>query len=153
MRIAISISGALSLAGCTGAATDDATASDNSITDSVPRGMIAFFNTDACPKQWTDVSAEWNGRYVVMGVDGRGRTVGEALAPGENRVTGDHGHNVGETINAPRAEGDNRSALWGDDGYQERTLRAGPALPRNEGETVRPGTNAPYVTLRACAKG
>jgi hypothetical protein len=116
------------------------------------QGMVAFFNTDACPRGWSDVPSAWQGRYAVMTGDGQGQMVGQALAPGENRVTGDHGHSVGSAITAPRESRDNNSALWGDNGYVERPLNAGSAVPRNAGETVRPGTNAPYVRLRACER-
>ena len=118
----------------------------------VPRDMVGYFNTDVCPKGWANVGENWNGRYVVMGREGRGQTVGEALRPGENRVTGDHGHSVGIATTPPRGSADNNSALWGDNGFIPRPLEAGSATPRNSGETVRPGTNAPYVTLKACTK-
>ena len=114
----------------------------------VPRDMIAFFDTDACPKGWVAVADDWNGRYVVMSNEGRGQLVGEALSPGENRVTGDHGH-AGSAIEI-RPNVDNRSAD-DDNGVSPYAVSLGSATPRNASETVRSGTNAPYVTLRACA--
>lgn len=115
-----------------------------------PRGMVAFYNLTSCPRGWTE-AAEWNGRYVVAG-GVAGQLVGQPLAPGENRVTGDHGHSVGQAFHGARENRDNRTALYGDYGYVERPLTAGGATPRNPGETVTAGTNAPYVTLRACQK-
>jgi hypothetical protein len=115
----------------------------------VPRDMVAFFNTDACPAGWAAVSGDWNGRYVVIGNEGRGRLVGEALSPGENRVTGDHGH-AGDAIRV-RTNVDNASAD-DDHGWNVVADVTDSATPRNAGETVKPGTNAPYVKLRACAK-
>lgn len=128
-----------------------------------PRDMVAFFNSDVCPNGWSDVSADWQGRYVVIGRDDRGQTVGEALAAAENRATGGHGHTVtpgSRSVLVPRAncnvDNSCRRTGYYDSGdaffeNENAQLSVGAATPR-PGETVRPGTNAPYVTLRACAK-
>ncbi len=115
----------------------------------MPRDMVAYFDADACPKGWGGVTGDWNGRYVVISNEGRGQLVGEALSPGENRVTGDHGH-AGSAVEI-RSNIDNRSAD-DDSGVSPFAVTLGSATPRNATETVRPGTNAPYVTLRACTK-
>lgn len=119
----------------------------------VPRDMVAFFNTDACPKGWAAVPQDWQGRYVVVG-ENRGQMVGQALDAGENRVTGDHAHNVGQAFAPPNnCRVDNSCAEYKDYGFGSRPLNVGSAVARNSGETVKPGTNAPYVALKACAKG
>lgn len=115
----------------------------------VPRDMVGFFNTEGCPQGWAAVTGDWNGRYVVMGNEGRGQLVGEALSPGENRVTGDHGH-AGRLIDRQGRRED--ASADDDNGWSYADVNVGAATPRNQGETVRPGTNAPYVTLRACTR-
>lgn len=118
-----------------------------------PRDMVGLFNADTCPMGWAEVPADWQGRYVVMVGEGRGQMVGMALTPGENRVTGDHGHNVGQAFAPPNnCKINNSCAEYKDYGFGVRPLNAGSAIARNSGETVKPGTNAPYVALRACSK-
>jgi hypothetical protein len=53
----------------------------------VPEGAIMFFNSASCPDGWSDVT-DAQGRYIVgLQDEGTiGATVGEALAPQENRM-------------------------------------------------------------------
>ena len=115
----------------------------------VPRDMVGFFNAAACPKGWTASPGNWNGRYVVMTGEGNGQLVGEALSPGENRATGDHNH--GGQAMTLTASIDNYSG-GADSGHSHRAAGDGSAKPARAGDTVKPGTNAPYVTLRGCTK-
>jgi hypothetical protein len=62
---------------------------------SVPANMIAFFPDSACPSGWEEYTTA-RGRYIV-GLPlsgGVAATVGTALSNGENRASGQHGHNV-----------------------------------------------------------
>lgn len=115
----------------------------------IPSDMVGYFNSSACPKGWAEVSEAWRGRYVVISTEGSGQTVGEALSPGENRVTGDHGH-AGRLIDRQGRRED--ASADDDNGWSYADATVGAATPRKSGETVRPGTNAPYVMLRACTK-
>lgn len=129
----------------------------------VPDGMVAFFERDSCPTAWgwKEVQDEWVGRYVVIEKASWGTTRGTALEPGENRPAGDHRHVVPSSFyggNCPTdpkgkcirsaASGFGRAAR---NSGNAQVLNPQEADPKKK-EMIKPGTNAPYVTLRACVK-
>lgn len=121
---------------------------------SAPQGMVSFFQKAKCPLGWSDVSAAWQGRYVVIAGNSFGEMVGTPLSPGENRVTGDHDHSGSIAFmggNCP-VQPTGKCANWADSGIGRVPVTIGRARALNPGETIKPGTNAPYVTLRACVK-
>lgn len=116
--------------------------------------MVAFFGSNACPNGWADVSKAWQGRYVVISSQSYGTQVGTALSSGENRPTGDHVHGAPVSFyggNCPTNPTGN-CVRWADAGAGRAPRDAGPAKAINADETIVPGTNAPYVTLKACVK-
>jgi hypothetical protein len=115
-----------------------------------PAGMVAFFQRGSCPSGWTDVSASWHGRYVVIAENSFGTLVGTPLSAGENRPTGDHGHVTPEAFYGGNCNSD-MCGTWGG-GFRRGPLNVTTTTAKHPGETIRPGTNAPYVTLRACVK-
>lgn len=137
VTFAVTVTAAILVAGCT----------------HIPRETVSFFNLDSCPRGWADVNESWRGRYVVMATGSTGHIVGEALSPGENRVTGDHGHaGTAIAITGPREDATADRDGGGGVGWSYREVSPDSAERRSAGETVRPGTNAPYVMLRACTK-
>ncbi len=146
----ILIGSAVAVAGL-GALTAATTATTQSGT---PAGMISFFASNSCPSGWNDVSSAWRGRYVVIASQGYGSQVGTALTDGENRPTGDHGHGSPVSFfgGACPTNPTGNCVRWADAGAGRGPRSVGGAQALNQGETIVQGTNAPYVTLKACAK-
>ena len=120
----------------------------------VSAGMVSFFASNSCPNGWSDVSSAWKGRYVVIASQSYGTQVGTALSQGENRPTGDHGHGAPVSFyggSCPTNPTGN-CVRWAEAGAGRAPRDVGGARALNQGETIVPGTNAPYVTLKACAK-
>ena len=120
----------------------------------VPPGLVSHFANDTCPEGWTNASNDWQGRYLVVAGTTPRAMVGEALREGENRVTGDHGHGAGSVAVLNNCNSDDDCVPYADSG-KWRTApnhQVSSATPRGATETVRPGTNAPYVALRTCIK-
>lgn len=120
----------------------------------LPAGMVSFFDR-SCPSGWADVSSNWKGRYIV--VDDRvGATVGSALNAGENRPTGDHTHGAPVSFyggSCPTNPTGN-CVRWAEAGAGRgpRSVGGAQTIYPDQGETIVAGTNAPYVTLKACVK-
>ena len=158
------------LAGATGPAGRDATASGSGGT---PAGMVAFFDAASCPSGWSEHAAA-RGRYVVgLNPGGAlGGTGGSPLGDREDRAAGQHGHTIQDPGHSHavwqvgyrlRVPGTN--SLAGNTGFPQTLLppAEGDNAVRNPiqlgttGITVNPnsapaGTNAPYVQLLACRK-
>jgi len=120
----------------------------------VPAGMVSFFASNSCPSGWNDVSNAWKGRYVVIAHQSYNTQVGTALTNGENRPTGDHTHGAPVSFfggNCPTNPTGN-CVRWADAGVGRAPRPTGPVVTLNPGETIASGTNAPYVTLKACVK-
>jgi hypothetical protein len=108
----------------------------------VPAGAVMFFNLNACPSGWTELTAA-RGRYVV-GLNAGGslaNTVGSALNNVENRPVGQHGHVVDRTDYTP--VGSKIRAATGS--------VPGGSFPTSQAGNVA-GTNAPYIQLLVCGK-
>lgn len=120
----------------------------------LPAGMVAFFDGPNCPAGWSDAARAWRGRYLVVAADRAGAMVGTALAPSENRPTGEHTHTGAISFyggSCPTQPTGN-CVRWAEAGAGRGPRPTGGAQPMNDGETIVPGTNAPYVELRACVK-
>ncbi|WP_334161027.1 hypothetical protein [Phenylobacterium sp.] len=113
----------------------------------VPKGMVAFFQLNQCPRGWEDIPPNWQGRYLVatVGAEAPGQVVGEALAPRENRAAGAHTHAAGTAFVGGNCT-DGKCAGWSETGIERRPLTT------NAGAGLKAGTNAPYVALRACVR-
>jgi hypothetical protein len=144
----IMIGGAVALAGVA-TLTAATTATQQS---ALPAGMVSFFDRN-CPSGWNDVSSNWRGRYIVVG-DRVGSTVGTALGANENRPTGDHTHGAPVSFyggSCPTNPTGN-CVRWAEAGAGRGPRQVGGVVALNQDETVVAGTNAPYVTLKACVK-
>lgn len=133
---------------------------DGSWQQAVPQNAVLFFEA-ACPTGYTDQSATYGGRTVVIVPAGGtlSATVGTALTNGENRPTGVHNHGVTDPghIHGLR----NQQTLAGGGlglevtmniagfAYQSESAVTGISIQNSAGVA---GTNAPYVQLRACKK-
>lgn len=144
----IMIGGAVALTGLA-TLTAATTAANQS---ALPAGMVSFFDRN-CPSGWNDVSSGWKGRYIVVG-DRVGTQVGTALTHGENRPTGDHGHGAPVSFygGACPTNPTGNCVRWAEAGAGRAPRDVGGARALYEGETIVQGTNAPYVTLKACVK-
>ncbi|MET0273417.1 MAG: hypothetical protein ABW360_10535 [Phenylobacterium sp.] len=118
------------------------------IPSDLPRGMVAFFQLNGCPRGWADAPATWQGRYVVATIGGEapGQVVGDALASRENRPAGAHTHTTGVAFTGGNCS-DGKCARWGGNGAIQRN-----PLRTDGGDGLKAGTNAPYVALRACVR-
>ncbi|HTJ46018.1 MAG TPA: hypothetical protein VL463_28130 [Kofleriaceae bacterium] len=110
--------------------------------DGVPPGMVSFFATPACPAGWVPAEVA-SGRLVIAVNDpiAVGHTVGDALAPAEDRT---HAHAIGGAISLPgksisAADGNNDSG--GASGSRTIAGTAG-AAP----------SGLPFVQLTACVR-
>lgn len=123
----------------------------------MPKGMVAFFNLEECPRGW-DFYAGAEGRYVVGILQGSrsqqkesvGKTAGERLGDLENRSTGSHSHLLSGAV------------ITGCSPGNPVNVQTGSCQPNDHGVSVvagtaassggPDGTNAPYVQLLACEK-
>lgn len=117
----------------------------------IPQGMVAFFELPNCPPGWRPVQRAWQGRYFVAAQDSIGTMVGTALTPGENRPTGEHGH--AGSVAFYGGDCGRRCGQWARaEGFNRQPVMTTTTIPTRPGDTIQPGTNAPYVTLRTCTK-
>jgi hypothetical protein len=118
----------------------------------VPTGTVAWFNAQGCPAGWSRAD-ELAGRYAVGTPPGGqvGLTVGQALVNGENRPTGDHSHVVPESLIGLGGDGGDIATTGGGIRRTTGAMATGSPVVAT-GESVRGGTNAPYVQLLACRK-
>lgn len=122
-----------------------------------PPGQVAYFTSLDCPRGWGDVPRNWEGRYIVSTVNDAEprKVVGTALTDGENRATGDHTHRTARAVFTGGDCGSSRDgcAKWGavHDISRQTVETGGPIIDGVEIRSIA-GTNAPYVTLRACIK-
>jgi len=126
----------------------------------VPAGSIVF-TTGACSAGWTDISATYAGRYIVVGGT-IGNTVGTALTNGENRTVGPHSHTITDPghFHTYYVHDDGGTGNLGFEDYDVKwslrnTSTKTTDISINQTGTnisTTAGTNAPYVQLRACQK-
>lgn len=128
-----------------------------------PAGAVMFFDRSSCPSGWSEFT-EARGRYVVGVTDDgtlRG-TSGTALSDLESRPVGQHTH-TGEfnhthpltvITTPPGPTGNAFGVQWtfGGSAFVQTGGTSGGVLQIHEAGAV-PGTNAPYIQLRACRKG
>jgi len=118
--------------------------------DKLPQGTLVFFLLPQCPPGW-DEYTQGQGRYFVAVPAGGelGKLVGQPLANGENRPTGDHTHSITVVGSPSKAR-----VQAGGAGGNFATDPGPPTTLRTQGVDggVPPGTNAPYVQVRACVK-
>jgi hypothetical protein len=124
-----------------------------------PAGAVMFFDLPSCPAGWSEF-AQARGRYVV-GVTAGGTlrgTSGTALSDQEARPVGEHGHsgtfNHVHSLNVVTGTGGIFGVQFGTGGSSAFVQTADPVPSTFFTDTAGsvPGTNAPYVQLRACRK-
>jgi hypothetical protein len=124
-----------------------------------PAGAVMFFDLASCPAGWSEFT-QARGRYVVGLTPGgtlRG-TSGTPLSDQEARPVGQHNHSGDfshvHAINAVSGGGVAASGVLFGTGNSASVFTAVPTdtsfVTENAGSV--PGTNAPYVQLRACRK-
>ncbi len=124
-----------------------------------PQGAVMFFDRSDCPDGWSQFT-EARGRYLV-GLQQGGTlkgTSGTPLTDQEDRPVGQHTHNGTFNHTHPltvitTTTGTTFGVQWtfGGSAFVQTGGTSGGVLQIANAGTV-PGTNAPYVQLRACRK-
>jgi hypothetical protein len=116
----------------------------------LPTDTIAFFFLDKCPDNWTD-EPRLAGRYAVGLMSGGelGKEVGTKLDPSEDRAAGAHVHKHNTVVMADRYPPAGANVQFRNPGGG---LQPQGGWVTDAGTDLKPGTNAPYVLLRACRK-
>ncbi len=133
--------------------------------DNVPLGTIAYFDLDACPTGWTEVT-DARGRYLVGepagGTRGFSSMTGQSLTSQENRSVGQHNHDLidpGHTHGFPSLI--YNGAFYSGNSYaiagSSLDSTASSIRSSKTGITINPvglipGTNAPYIQYLICKK-
>ena len=128
--------------------------------ETIPEGMLLFFNRPQCPAGWNEVASS-HGRYLVaLPANGTsGGIVGTPLLDQENRPNGQHAHSISDpghthsrykNINGTPNMGHHPMSSWlsvATESYQTSTNTTGITI-NNAGSII--GTNAPYAQLLLC---
>lgn len=131
--------------------------------DTTPLGTIAYFDLDACPQGWTEVT-DARGRYLVGepagGERGVSSVTGQALTSKENRSVGQHTHPATQEPHSHTYDkGVSQRLIWDGSGSPVKyiwgtetpTSTVTPKITVDNAGSVS-GTNAPYIQFLVCKK-